>query len=212
MLDLSTCGGDTRGLSNVVTIIGNRQRQNYTAHAAAVVNETLVRAGVSVEVLHGADLNLAFPGDPITSDAGRLEKTVAEADAVILATPEYHGTFSAFTKLVIESLGYPSALKGKPVAMLGVAGGRLGATKSLEQLRNTCAHTGALVLPGAVSIAHAKSAFDESGACVDKQVSAVLQELAGTLLDFLHSYVEPRHVLENMIAAGMDVPWNPKRS
>ena len=87
---------DTSILSNVVTIVGNRQRVSYTAHAVQIVNSTLARAGVAVEVLHGADLNLAFPGDPVTSDAKRLEETVAEADAVILATPEYHGTYSAF--------------------------------------------------------------------------------------------------------------------
>ncbi len=176
------------------------------------MNATLVRGGADVEVMHGADLNLAFPGDPVSSDAKRVEETVAAADAVILATPEYHGTYSAFLKLVIESLGYPSALQGKPVAMLGVAGGRLGATKSLEQLRNTCAHTGALVLPQAVSIAHAKDAFDAEGVCIDGGVHASLEGLAESLLDFLHTFVQPRHVLENMIAAGLDVPWSPKRS
>ena len=196
----------------MVTIVGNRQRISYTAHAAQVVNATLASAGVTVEVMHGADLNLAFPGDPVSSDAKRVEERVAAADAVILATPEYHGTYSAFLKLVIESLGYPSALEGKPVAMLGVAGGRLGATKSLEQLRNTCAHTGALVLPGAVSIAHANDAFDAEGGCIDGGVHAALEGLADSLLDFLHAFVQPRHVLENMIAAGVDVPWSPKRS
>lgn len=211
-LDLLPLDDDTWALSNVVTIVGNRQRISYTAHAVAVVNATLARSGIAVEVLHGADLNLAFPGDPVTSDAKRVEETVAAADAIILATPEYHGTYSAFTKLVIESLGYPSALQGKPVAMLGVAGGRLGATKSLEQLRNTCAHTGALVLPGAVSIAHAKDAFDAEGVCTDGGVHSALEGLAESLLDFLHTFVQPRHVLENMIAAGIDVPWSPKRS
>lgn len=199
-------------MERVVSIIGNRQRQNFTAHALAVVNETLVREGVEVEVLHGADLDLAFPGDPVSEDARQLEDTVRGADAIILATPEYHGTYSAFTKLVIESLGYPSALHGKPVAMLGVAGGRLGATKSLQHLRNTCAHTGALVLPGAVSIAHAKSCFSDSGECVDVETRKSLEGLASEVLEFLHHFVKPRHVLENMIAAGMEVPWTPERS
>ncbi|MCP4446753.1 MAG: NAD(P)H-dependent oxidoreductase [Myxococcales bacterium] len=192
--------------------MGNRQRQNFTAHAAAVVNSALARAGVDIQVLHGADLDLSFPGDGASNDSNTLERAVAGADAVVLATPEYHGTYSAFMKLVIESLGYPSALRGKPVAMLGVAGGRLGATKSLEQLRNTCAHTGALVLPGAVSVAHAKEAFLETGECVLGEVKQSLEGLADTVLNFLHQYVQPRHVLENMIAAGIDVPWSPDRS
>ena len=57
------------------------------------------------------------------------------------------------TKLVIENLGFPSVLAGKPVALVGVAAGRIGAIKSLEQLRGVCSHVGALVLPGAVSVA-----------------------------------------------------------
>ena len=202
---------DTSPLSNVVTIVGNRQRHNCTAHAAAVVNAALAKAGVHVEVLHGADLDLSFPGDGPGAGARYLENSVASADAIILATPEYHGTYSAFMKLVIESLGYPSALRGKPVAMLGVAGGRLGATKSLEQLRNTCAHTGALVLPGAVSVAQAQSAFEEDGTCFDEQVKRSLEGLAENLLDFLNLFVQPRIVLENMIAAGIHVPWSPDR-
>ena len=73
---------------------------------------------------------------------------------VILATPEYHGSFAAMMKLVIENLGFPSTLAGKPVALLGVAAGRIGAIKSLEQLRSVCSHVGAIVLPGPVSVAN----------------------------------------------------------
>jgi NAD(P)H-dependent FMN reductase len=32
------------------------------------------------------------------------------AAAIVLATPEYHGSFSSVLKLVIENLGFPSAL------------------------------------------------------------------------------------------------------
>ncbi len=195
-------------MAHVVTIIGTRQRQNYTAHAASVIHEVLAAGGTTVETLHGCDLELAFPGDPVTPDAKQLEEKVAAADLVLLATPEYHGTFSAFLKLVIESLGYPSALRGKPVAMLGVAGGRIGATKSLEQLRNTCAHTGALVLPGAVSVALASRVFNDKGTCIDDEARSALTGQGETILSFLHNYVEPQRVLRELIAAGAEVPWS----
>lgn len=38
-------------------------------------------------------------------------------------------------KLVIENLGFPSPLAAKPVALLGVAAGQIGAIKSLESLQ-----------------------------------------------------------------------------
>jgi NAD(P)H-dependent FMN reductase len=34
---------------------------------------------------------------------------VMEAGGVVLASPEYHGSFAAMTKLVIENMGFPSA-------------------------------------------------------------------------------------------------------
>ena len=70
------------------------------------------------------------------------------ATGVILATPEYHGSFAAVMKLVIENLGFPSLLAGKPVALLGVAAGQIGAIKSLEQLRSVCSHAALLCCQG----------------------------------------------------------------
>ena len=48
---------------------------------------------------------------------------------------------------MIENMGFPSVLAGKPVSLLGVAAGRIGAIKSLESLRGVCSHIGAIVLP-----------------------------------------------------------------
>ncbi len=153
-----------------------------------VVNEALVQGGAKVDALQGAGLKLAFPGEPAGTDATELEKAVAAADAIVIGSPEYHGSYSAFTKLVIENLGYPSALEGKPVALLGVAGGRIGAIKCLEHLRGTCAHTGAIVLPGSVSIALAQNAFDADGSCTDDGVKKLLEEMATGLLGFLERF------------------------
>ena len=110
-----------------------------------------------------------LPGSIDVSLRGMKEE-VQNASGIVIATPEYHGGFSAMTKLVIENLGFPSVLQGKPVALLGVAAGRIGAIKSLEQLRGVCSHTGAIVLPISVSIAGVQGAFDEQGNCTDPSV------------------------------------------
>jgi NAD(P)H-dependent FMN reductase len=102
------------------------------------------------------------------------------------------------TKLILENMGFPSALSRKPVALLGVAAGRIGAIKSLEQLRGICSHTGALVLPGAVSIAGVQSAFDEEGKCTDPKVEDTLRRVADSLLEFIKDYVCPKYTLETI--------------
>jgi chromate reductase len=106
------------------------------------------------------------------------------------------------TKLVIENLGFPSALAGKPVALLEVAAGRIGAIKSLEHLRGVCSHVGALVLPSVVSVAFVQKVFDANGRCLDAAVEEQVRGVATTILDYVHGYVCPRVTLERMVREG----------
>lgn len=190
----------------VVCISGTSRPGNFTSKALAVVTDELKQIGLEHLLYDARDLQLGFPGTPATPDAQRLRDAVKDAAGVILATPEYHGGYSAMTKLVIENLGFPSLLAGKPIALLGVAAGRIGAIKSLEQLKNVCSHIGAIVVPGAVSIAGVQSAFDAQGNCTDAGSEKALRGLANAMHGFLENFVCPRITLEEM-ARGEGPPW-----
>jgi len=193
-------------MPNIVTISGTSRPDNYTHHALAIVNDELQAKAVSVVTFDARDLDLAFPGQPGTEDGTALREAVEGAAGIVLATPEYHGTYCAMTKLIIENLGFPSTLAGKPVALLGVAAGRIGAIKSLEHLRSVCAHTGAVVMPKAVSVAGVRGAFDAGGSCTDRDTEQALRGLAAGLVEFLHEYVYPKAALEAMVR-GDTAPW-----
>jgi NAD(P)H-dependent FMN reductase len=180
----------------IVTISGTSRPDNYTSKALAVVNQALTDGGNSVTHFDCRELTLAFPGHEATADAKRLREAVEASAGVVFATPEYHGSFAAMTKLAIENLGFPSALKGKAVALVGVAAGRIGAIKSLEQLRGVCAHTGAVVMPQSVSIAGVRSAFGEDGSVEDSSIEGVLHDFASSFSRFIGDYVCPKVILE----------------
>ena len=95
---------------HVAAVLGTARDGNYTRHALALVVDELGRREVAVTVLDAAALTLALPGAGESPDGSTLREAVHGADAVILATPEYHGSFSAAMKLVIENLGFPSVL------------------------------------------------------------------------------------------------------
>lgn len=193
----------------VVSICGTSRPDNYTSQALAVVNERMRSAGAKVVEFDARELDLNFPGQPMTDDARRLREAIKACDVVVLATPEYHGTFAAMTKLIIENLGFPSALEGKTMSLLGVAAGRIGAIKSLEHLRGVCAHVGAVVLPGAVSVAGVQKAFDEQGNCTDENVAKMLEGLADNTVSYVREYVCPSYVLEAKTRADEDAePWS----
>lgn len=137
------------------------------------------------------------------SDSEYLQELVRSADGVIMSTPEYHGSFSSLIKVVIENLGYPSALSGKPVSLLGIAGGRYGAIKSLEHLRSVCSHVGALVLPGSISISKAQTVFDKRGSCLDVEVEQDIRDLARYLVRFIQDSKCPDISLEELARKGL---------
>lgn len=197
-------------MPSIAAISGTSRPNNYTSRALGAVVDKLREQGADVTVLDARELTLNFPGHPLTEDAKRLADTVRSAQGVVLATPEYHGTFASMTKLILENMGFPSALQDKPMALLGIAQGRIGAIKSLEHLRSACAHMGAIVVPATVSVAGIQNAFAKDGTLSDAGVRTSLEGAATSLLQFLRNYVCPKYVLEAMVRDESDTastPW-----
>jgi chromate reductase, NAD(P)H dehydrogenase (quinone) len=188
----------------IVVINGSVRPGNYTSMASAyVVDELRKHPKVSVDEVHPAELNLPFPGtDPNSPATKKLQQIVGQATGVILATPEYHGSFSSVMKLVIENLGFPSVLAGKPVALLGVAAGAIGAIKSLEHLRGVVSHIGGVALPLPISIANVQKAFDREGHIVEPSVEKMLRQVAANLLGYIEKNICPSITLERLLREG----------
>jgi chromate reductase, NAD(P)H dehydrogenase (quinone) len=188
----------------IVVINGSVRPGNYTSMASAyVVDELRKHPKVSVEEVHPAQLNLPFPGtDPHSPATKKLQQIVAQATGVVLVTPEYHGSFSSVMKLVIENLGFPSVLARKPVALLGVAAGAIGAIKSLEHLRGVVSHIGGIALPLPISIANVQKVFDRDGHVVDASVEKMLRQVATGLLGFIEKNICPAVTLERLLREG----------
>jgi chromate reductase, NAD(P)H dehydrogenase (quinone) len=194
-------------MQSIVAISGTSRPNNYTSRALAVVVRELEARGATVTTFDARNVSLGFPGMPTTDDAKRLQDAVRNSTAVVLASPEYHGSFAAMTKLILENMGFPSAIKSKPLALLGVAQGRIGAVKSLEQLRSVCSHMGAIVLPMAISIAGVQQIWDERGELADESARTALRQLSESLLEFVKTYVCPKHELEALVRSGPIESW-----
>lgn len=175
----------------IAVLIGSVRPASNTAKAAAVLEQELARAapGVTIDRIDPRQLPLSIPGlESQAAVLGPLEQQlrarVANAQGVVLVTPEYDGSYSAVLKILIEYLGYPSVLAGKPVTLVGVASGRIGAVRALEHLRGCCLGIGAVVMPHAPSIAAVHHAFDRDGQCLDAGVRADLKRAADELCRF----------------------------
>jgi len=184
----------------IVTILGSVRPDNFTGKALGLVEDQLrTEHKVQVTRIDPAKLTLGLPGQKVAgNDAKEMQELVGRATGVVLSTPEYHGSFSAALKLVIENLGFPSVLAGKPISMLGVAAGRIGAIKSLEQLRGVVSHVGALPMPTPISVAGVRGIFDADGNCTDPGTEKAVRGIGDNLMGFIHSHLCPAITLERL--------------
>ncbi len=192
--------GNSGGI-RIVAVLGTARPENYTSKALAlVIDEIGKHENIALDLIDPAAQDLPFPGaDPDSAETKALQDLVSGATGVIFSTPEYHGSFSSMAKLIIENLGFPSVLAGKPVALVGVAAGRIGAIKALEHLRSVLSHIGAVVLPGPVSVAGVQQVFDDKGRCLDENIETLIRGVATNLIDYINSNICPRMALERIV-------------
>ena len=160
-----------------------------------VADEVNATEHCSLETIDDVDLDRPFLGQLATDDAERLNAAIARATVVAFATAEYHGGLASVTKPVIENPSFPSVLAGKSVGLLGVAAGRIRAIKSLESLCGVCSHTGAIVLPGPISVAGARTVFDAYGKCMDAGTEKAIRSLGTAMTHYVQQNVCPRMAL-----------------
>ncbi len=174
----------------IVVVIGSISENSFTRKSVKLaINEIEKNEHISVDIIDPRNFDLPLPGLGIQNESKeRLQKIIREADGAILATPEYNGSFSSIMKIVIENLSYPSELAGKPIALLGVASGDMGAVKSIEALRGVCAHIGGLVLPNSTSVSHITEKFDSNDNCIDEQTERRIRRVGSDLVKYINDY------------------------
>jgi chromate reductase len=116
--------------------------------------------------------------------AAELRKAIAEADAVVFATPEYNSSVPGQLKNAIDWASRPktdTVLQNKVVAVIGASTGMFGAVWAQAELRKVLAATGARVVEGEVAVGHAPTRFDENGKLVDDDIREQLAEVVNVL-------------------------------
>lgn len=119
-------------------------------------------------------------GDP--EPVQDLKRAIDEADALLIATPEYNNGVPGLLKNALDWASRPprnSVLRGKPTAILGASPGITGTARAQAQLRQTFGFTGtpALLQPE-VLVYRAAEKFDAEGQLIDEKT----REFVGKLL------------------------------
>jgi chromate reductase len=122
--------------------------------------------------------------DHLPEAVARLHEAAEQADALLIATPEYNASIPGVLKNALDWLSRPfpdNAVRNKPAAVIGASTGLFGAAFAQADAKRVLARAGARVLDGDVPVATAHLRFDEHGRLVDEEVRTRLRELGGAL-------------------------------
>ncbi len=177
------------GELRVLVLSGSLREKSYNtallreAQRLAPDGMTIVLASIQEFPLYDADLEArAFP-----QAVKDVSASIAKADALLIATPEYNFSIPGVLKNAIDWLSRPpldQALIGKPVAIAG-AGGRLGSARAQYHLRQVCACLSMLPVPRPeLFVLNAWEKFDDHGRLKDELLAPQIVELLTALADW----------------------------
>ena len=113
----------------------------------------LEQKGVGYRVFRNDNTILPIIGEPDcwNSDAVKQLKDLASSSsAIILVSPEYHGTMSSTMKLQLDWLS-KDELSRKPIGLVSLLGGTSN-TSTLNHMRHVCRWLGAICIPEQIAI------------------------------------------------------------
>jgi len=172
----------------VLAISGSLRRDSHNTLLLRAAAEHLP-FGVELELWEGLREVPPYDQDddvePAPAAVAALRDAVAEADAVLIATPEYNHSIPGALKNALDWASRPyatNAFRGKPVAVIGASAGLFGAVWAQAELRKVLAAMGARVLDGGVAVGQAADKLDADGGLLDEALRERLDDLLGALL------------------------------
>ncbi len=169
----------------IVGIGGSLRTDSYSMQALHIAAERAKNLGAEVQVLDLKEMNLPFCDGgsdyPDYPDAAILQTTVKDADALILSTPEYHGSVSGVIKNALDLMSFEQ-LSDKVTGFISVLGGQPN-SNALNDMRLIMRWVHAWAIPEQIAIGQAWDAFDSEGQLKDEKLSQRFDEFAKSLVE-----------------------------
>jgi len=119
----------------------------------------------------------------------RARTLVRSADAVLLATPVYHGSYSSAIKNCLDYCGFDE-FENTTVGLLAVAGGSFPVT-ALEHLRSVCRSLNAWVVPHQAAVPNSSDALFD-GEFTDENLEDRVETLGRRAVEYATIEPDPR--------------------
>jgi NAD(P)H-dependent FMN reductase len=171
---------------NVLALVGSLRAASINRQLAELAAES-APDGVTVAVYDGLG-ELPFYNEDIDTDDApaavvALRAAAAQADAALVVTPEYNGSIPGVLKNAIDWLSRPygnSALKDKPLAVIGAALGQYGGVWAHDETRKSFGIAGPRVVD-TIKLSVPGKALDGKHPRENAEVAAAVRDVVGKL-------------------------------
>lgn len=192
----------------VLGISGSLRRDSYNSALLRAAAERLP-GGVDFAGFDGLAEIPAYDGD--LEESGEAPAAVAdlraamrEADAVLIATPEYNSSIPGALKNALDWASRPageSALMGTPAAVIGASTGMFGAVWAQAETRKVLGALGGRVLEREFPFPRAQDAYADGELTLTPEQSDALEELLRELVASAEEAAEARAQVQAAAAA-----------
>jgi chromate reductase len=179
----------------ILGISGSLRRGSHNRRLLRAAGDALPPGVVLVEWEGLAGLP-AFDEDLESSPPESVQAlfdAIDDADALLIATPEYNASLPGALKNAIDWASRPfpdNVLRNKPSAVIGASTGLFGAVWAQADVRKTLKASGAHVLESELPVGMADGAFDENGGLADPDLAERLHDLVSDLVREVAAPVE----------------------
>jgi len=174
----------------VVALAGSLKANSLNHKLVSYAAKLAGDKGAHVDLIRLNDYDMPLFSEDIEKGEGPnaavrdLRSLVAQADVLLVATPEYNGSITGVLKNTIDWLSRPikdsdvgPAFKGKVVGLMATSPGPIGGLRGLNHARDVFYNVGAIVMPEPVAVGRGFSAFDEQGDLADEALASRIDHL-----------------------------------
>jgi chromate reductase len=186
---MSTKTMETAPAQRIVGLAGSLRTGSFNRQLLAAAAHELP-ANVTLQIWDGLERVPPFNEDlelgPEPVGVAALRRVLNEADAVLIATPEYNGSIPGQLKNALDWASRPrgaAVLEGKQVATISASPSHRGGAGAQADLRKVLGVIGAELRGEEIAVPRIDEQFDERGGLLDQELRAHLRFTLAALID-----------------------------
>lgn len=164
----------------ITLISGTNRKNNVSLQVTKEYSNMLSDQGINNQILDLSDLPKDFLFTALYGESNKtfdeiVSKYIVGATSLVIVSPEYNGSYPGILKSFIDGWN-PKILKSINVALVGVASGRQGNSRGMDQITNVLNYLNFKVIPFKIPISKVYEVVDKSGKIIDAGTKAAIEK------------------------------------